>query len=349
MVLHALVKWPDLSDKVIRSRIGMRHSPYNSAKIRLKDLGYYRRCHVPNFPKIGFELLLVTHGLFIQKSTRSEGEQVTENPLQLFTEDIYHVSESGYFLSLTISENFTQYMKNFQDFTKETAKNDYLSLDQITSRVYPFALSIIWTFLDFEDLLTKHLSGFSETNSDRRSISSIYKQKSRLSNTEKKCLIGFIIYPEGSDHFLSKKINVSRTTISQTRKKFLDQRLCVPRVIPNLHKLGFKFLALTFYQLHPSITENQGIEASALIRHHLAPHIYVSCNNDGFLLSAHSSLEEFDQVNNELIQWFMKNEYTIDEPVTHIISIPDMTEWKDFNFEPLMLKLFDTTPHVDLL
>ncbi len=80
-------------------------------------------------------------------------------------------------------------------------------------------------------------------------------------------------------------------------------------------------------------------EAAEMVRKLISPHFYVSKNLDGFLISAHTSFEEYNRAFDEVMRYYLKNDYIQDEPINYHISIANMSKIKEFEFLPLTLKM----------
>ncbi len=338
-VLHSLVRWPNLSDQAIHSEIGMKKSTFSSIKARLREHDYYRRYYIPNFPLIGFQLLMVMHGHLNRFTTLSERMRVAEDTLKSFVEDFYVVSESNKAFSIAISQNYTEYSKNQELFNQIYSVNKFLTKAGMQIDAYPFEISRIRAFMDYEALVAR-LFGFgsSKYNEDLL-IPTKGVQMIKLSKAERKVLAGLVKYPEESDTLIAEKVGVSRNTVANAKRKFLKNKICFPRVVPNLEKLGLKLLVFTHRKFNAWTTMEQREEAAELVRKIISPHFYVSKNLDGFLISAHSSFDEYNKAFDEVTKYYLKQDYIVDEPETYQISIAEMYIVKEFEFLPLTLKI----------
>ncbi|MCE7735687.1 MAG: Lrp/AsnC family transcriptional regulator [Candidatus Heimdallarchaeota archaeon] len=338
-VLHSLVRWPNLSDQAIHSEIGMKKSTFSSIKARLREHDYYRRYYIPNFPLIGFELLMVMHGHLNRFTTLDERMRVAGETIKAFVEDFYIVSESNKAFNLSISQNYTEYSKNQELFYQIYSENKFLTRQGMQIDAYPFEISRIRAFMDYEALVAR-LFGFesSEYNEDLL-IPTEGVQMIKLSKAERKVLAGLVKYPEESDTLIAEKVGVSRNTVANAKRKFLKNKICFPRVVPNLEKLGLKLLVFTHRKFNARTTMEQREEAVELVRKLISPHFYVSKNLDGFLISAHSSFDEYNKAFDEVMKYYLKQDYIVDEPETYQISIAEMAVLKEFEFLPITLKI----------
>lgn len=337
-VLHALIKWPDETDQTIHSQIGMKKSTFSSIKARLREQGYFQRYYVPNPPLLGFEMLMTMHGNLNRFSTIEERMRIAGETLKSFVEDFYVVSESNKAFNLSITQNLTEYSKNQEKFYQIYSANHFLTREGMSSEAFPFEISRVRAFMDFEALIAK-LFGFASSPYKNDLLIPTGKVKSvKLSKAEKKVLIGLIKFPEESDTFIADEVGVSRNTVANAKRKFEEQRVCFPRVVPNLEKLGLKLMVFTHRRFNATTTMSQRETAAELVREHLSPFFYVSKNLDGFLISAHTSFEEYNRSMDEVMRFYLKNDYISEEPQNYHISIPNMETIKEFEFLPLIAK-----------
>ncbi|MHA2031243.1 MAG: hypothetical protein ACW99A_10930 [Candidatus Kariarchaeaceae archaeon] len=343
-VLHSLVRWPNLSDQAIHSEIGMKKSTFSSIKARLREHDYYRRYYIPNFPLIGFELFMVMHGHLNRFTTLDERLRVAGETIKSFVEDFYIVSESNKAFNLSISQNYTEYSKNQELFYQLYSENKFLTRQGMQIDAYPFEISRIRAFMDYEALVAR-LFGFESAPYDQGLlIPTEGVDRIKLSKAERKVLAGLVKYPEESDTLIAEKVGVSRNTVANAKRKFLKNRICFPRVVPNLEKLGLKLVVFTHRKFNAKTTMEQREEAVELVRKLISPHFYVSKNLDGFLISAHTSFDEYNKAFDEVMKYYLKQDYIVDEPETYQISIADMSVLKEFEFLPLTLKILGFEP-----
>ena len=127
-VLHSLIKWPNLSDQNVHMAIQMKKSTFSSIKTRLSDQGFFKRVYIPNFPRLGFEMLSVMHGELNRFSTFDERMRIAGDVLQDFTEDFQYISEANQAFNLSVAIRYTDYWKNIEKFMHIYQLNNYLHL-----------------------------------------------------------------------------------------------------------------------------------------------------------------------------------------------------------------------------
>jgi len=337
-VLHSLVRWPNLSDQAIHSRINMKKSTFSSIKTRLKEQNYYDRYYVPNFPKIGFELFSVFFGKLNRYTTAEERMRVAKDLLESFVEDFYIISENNVGFNFSVSENLTEHEKNLERFFETYIINNFLSRAGMETLYYPFEISKIYSFMDYETIIAKIFGFNSEEFGNRMTIPTGNVKKFKLTRAERKVLVGLVEYPEESDTLIAEKIGVSRNTVANAKRKFLKKEIAFPRVVPNLNKLGLKCLSFRYYKFSSRLDDKTKREIAENIREIMAPHFYVTKSLDGVSLSAHINDEHYNKAEDELSEYLMKNDFLAEDQVSFKLNIEEMDLIKEYNFLPLVMK-----------
>ncbi|MCY3410797.1 MAG: hypothetical protein INQ03_04080 [Candidatus Heimdallarchaeota archaeon] len=343
-VLHALVKWPELSDQAIHSRIKMKKSTFSSIKARLRERGFYKKYYIPNFPKIGFELFHVLFGNLNRFTTFEERMRVAGDIIKSFDEDFLVVSASNQAFNLSISKNYTEYSKNQERFFQVYSENKFLTKESMKTITFPFEISRVRSFMDFEALVAKVCSLNIEAEEEDLIIPTGDVKPFKLTRAEKKVLVGLIKYSEESDTLIAEKVGVSRNTVANAKRKFLKDRICFPRIVPDLEKLGLKLLVFTYRKFNPKSTMKERQEAIRLVKEKLSPHFYISMNLEGILISAHQSFEEYNKAHDEVMQFYLKHDYISEEPITLQFSLPHIETLKDYDFLNVVCKMLEFDP-----
>ncbi|MCH8907135.1 MAG: hypothetical protein IH840_08610 [Candidatus Heimdallarchaeota archaeon] len=338
-VLHSLIKWPDLSDQAIHSKINMKKSTFSSIKTRLKESGYYDKYYVPNFPIIGFELFFTMFGQLNRFTTIEERMRIAKDMLEGFVEDFYVQSESNNAFNLAISANYTEYMKNYQLFINLYTEQKFLGKNGMAVVVYPFEMSTIHSFMDFEGI-SSQLFGFSSDNgTQKKSIPHGKQNQVKLTRAEKKVLAGLVKFPEESDTLIAEHIQVSRNTVANAKRKFLSKGICFPRVVPNLQKLGIRLINYSSFKFNSRLTNEDIKTIGKVIQEIMSPYFFINKRLEGFFISAHIDLADYKKKNEELMTFYTKNEMIAEDPVDLQLNIDNMMIIKNFDFLPMILKV----------
>ncbi len=338
-VLYSLLKYPGEKDQEIHERIGMKKSTFSSIKLRLQKRGIFRVIHVPVFPRLGFELFISMYGQLNRLTTIEERMKIARGMLEKFAEDFYIASESNRAFNLAISENYTEYDKNYNRFMQLYSLNNFLAEQGMTIVPFPFETSSFHTFMDFKPLLDRVL-GLEPTYDKELAIPREPKREPSFSVAEAKVYLGLIRFPGRPDTYIAKKMNVSRNTVASAKRRFIEEGYITPKIIPNLSALGMKLLVFIHKHFNPGSTVEDRVEATELVKRELTPFLYVSKNLDGIIITAFRDFLDFNETWGRVMKIFLKRDYIREEPVVYTLSIPDLTEIKSYDFLHLIEKKF---------
>jgi len=348
-VLHSLIKWPELPDNEIHGHIGMKKSTFSSIKNRLKESGYYRRYFVPNFPHLGLELSFIHFGELNRYSNFEEQDRVAGKLIRGFVEDIFQLSENNQFLAISVAENYSEYCKNFQQFYKIYMENNFLNRTGLDLIAFPFETSKMNAFLDFESLVASQFGFASVPYSDRISISHGKVEHLKLTKAHRKVMMGLVKYPDETDTLIAEEVGVSRNTVANAKERFMESEILIPRVVPNLSKLGFKILIFQYLKFNPKNSHEIREEENQMIRRCINPFFYVTKKLAGYTLSAHTSREEFEKCSLELKKFYSQTEYLLEPPTVIPIPLDTVHITRDYGFVELLGKILGFDPIVRIM
>jgi predicted transcriptional regulator len=331
-VLFSLVRWPQLADKAISHKIGLKTSTFFSVKNRLRDNGYFKSSIIPNLPKLGFEVLMIMFNQLINSPPK----------IKLFPNDFYKFIHTNRYFRFSIANNTTQLLSNHQSLVRYYSQNSLLLQNELFYCMYPFEVTKIFSFFDYDALLAKNFGYVSEPYASKELFGFSPSIKVKLNKSEQQVLIGLIQYPEGSNMLISSKMNISRNTVARARQRFLKEGICFIKRDLNLVKLGFKLLVFSYWKFNPSITINQRSDASEMTRVMVAPHIYLADISGGIAVSAHVSNDEYIKSYDELLTYYSKYDYLDDEPIFHPILLDKLEVVNDVNFYEPVLNQFNS-------
>ncbi len=338
-VLYSLLKFPGDKDQEIHERIGMKKSTFSSIKLRLQKRRVFQALNVPSFPRLGFELFITKYGQLNRLTTIEERMRVAKTMLQEFAEEFYIASESNRAINLAISENYTEYDKNHSKFMQLYSLNNFLAENGMHIVPFPFEISTFHAFMDFKPMLERTLSIPPEYEKPL-ALPKEPKQEKPFSVAEAKVMLGLVRFPGRPDTYIAKKMNVSRNTVASAKKKFLEEELLYPKIIPNLKSLGYNLLVFIHKKFNPGSTVEDRVEATELVKKELTPFIYVSKDLEGIIVTAFRDYLDFNRTWGNVLKTFLKRDYIREEPLVYTLSIPNMTVIKSFDFLQLIEKRF---------
>jgi DNA-binding MarR family transcriptional regulator len=338
LVLYGLSEYPNLMDREVAERIGVRPSTFSTAKKKLKEQGYYSKVKIPMLQSLGCELLYVAYGKLNPLVPYEERLSVAKEMNHRASENIFVVSEPSQAFSLSVSESCTEFYKNKEMFEQVYSEHGFFAEEGFNYAVFPFKLSKTLKFLEFAPLLR---NAFNLEVEEERQVTDVDVEigEAELNEREKRVYYGLVSYPELGDKALSEAINVSRNAIRNARERFEEEGLIKTACIPDLKKLGFQILAISHAKFNPraplSVRE-KGIE---MVVNEDSFFFVVSGNRESVQFAVAKDFGEYQGVRDEIIRFYREHDFLAKDPNILLFSIPAMKILKNFEYAPLVRKV----------
>jgi DNA-binding Lrp family transcriptional regulator len=107
-VLYSLIKYPDLADNRIAQKVGVSRQAIAKIRKKFENNGIIRYAHIPNLPRIGFELLVFSHFTFKPYIKEHIREYALRTILRE-TQNIFMASSAHETITLSAYQNYNQY------------------------------------------------------------------------------------------------------------------------------------------------------------------------------------------------------------------------------------------------
>ncbi|MHA1991746.1 MAG: hypothetical protein ACW981_12855 [Candidatus Hodarchaeales archaeon] len=345
-VLVGLLRYPSKKDTEICSILEMRKSTFSTIKSRLEEQKVYSRISLPGFPKIGAELFCVTLTRLSLRLNSQERLEYLQEVLTLFREDVLALGESENMMLFSISKNFTDFDRNNQLLAQTGSEKNIFLRTALNYLVFPFETTHFIRFFSYAPLFSKlfNIDPISDNDPERipENDSLIYEETTerfKLSQTERKVFNGLLEFPDKSNRALAEEINVSKNTLATIKKRYLDEQLILPRIIPNLTKLGIKLMILFHGSFHSGTKISQRQLGITKVDETLNPILLFVKDLEFLILFATRNFEDYHAQITEVLHYFSEFSLVSDHEVT-FFSLPHARNLKDHQYLPLVEKLF---------
>jgi hypothetical protein len=341
LVLYCLVRNPDHADRQLAIDTDLNLSTVTAIRRRLHDRGYFKRIRVPHIQKMGSELLAVTY--FYYKATIPlEIRLITGNKLVRDHKEVFWAgSEYTQALSLQLAHNLTDARRNIAEIKELYTAQGFLDDGGVTFLTFPFEISRVPLFFDFEPLLRQTFSRLGEP----WGLASLpgylveVEKAPKLTSVGKRVYHGLIQYPEHSDTQLSKQISVSQRTITKLRNRFESTGMLRSAIMPDLGKLGFKMLVFDHAKLNLHLPEKQRIDILNLLAG-IKPPIFMAIGGDDVAaLTAYEDFETYRRCMNSFSEIYKHDDIFVGEPKRMMFSLAEMKMLKEHVYGPIVEKV----------
>ncbi len=338
--LWALVNFPTLNDKDLAKKTRLKLSTVTAIRRRLRQRGYFRTVNIPNFYRIGFELLSVEYGTFneavpIEKRIGYFKDFVEPEPNAVFS--IMSRSNGIVFI---VARNYAEANKQHEKLEMFLTSHRLSDVGDWKRAIFPFQTSRFWNFFNFSPIVK-----YSYDIQRKMNLSEFSSEKGakvlRLSKKEKRVLYGLIKYPEDSDNNIADRFDVSRQAVSSIKKRFMKEDLISTQRIINFERTGCKLLmfAYTFFgPKAPLEMRGNGIDHT---KRSIPAFMGVSSNFENIIFAATKNYHEFDRIKEGLLS-FYKTHLSIPKPPEILLfPVPDLFYRKSPTFHGLLGDFLD--------
>ncbi len=336
IVLHGLIKWPDLNDLELSDKIDVKRPTVTAIRNKFERERVYETIRIPAFDKVGCELIGVKYGDF-NPLTPYEVRKKYQG-WNKFPESVFWIASDTGRVGLDVGENYTEIKRHidyseriYGDHGFHTEKgNNYL--------LFPLKLSKIFSYLDFAPLLS---SIFDLGNNANTTIDVDFGgTPERFNKNEKLVMYALVKYPTLKDSEIADKLELTRQSVNNIRKKFEEQKIVRTVRVPDINKLGLELLVFMHirFKTHASL-EVRKTEIWEILKQgsHI---IYIAGNLESVIISAFRNYTDFQRTYDHIISFYKENDFVFSEPTVKIFPIKDLRLFVCDRYAPLVKKIF---------
>jgi PAS domain S-box-containing protein len=237
LVFYGLCAYPSLNDLELSEKLKLKRSTITAIRNRLRKDSWFSPTNIPNFYALGCESVSVMHCNF-NTSLKERRDLGLADEISKMPEIIFSNESDDDSVCIFASKKFVDLQKFLS--SSLLMKKDILKGD-LKHFSFFFELNLVNQF-NFARLLGKLF----ELKVKDVPISKLTNPKSvaDLNHNEKRVLLASIQYPELSIAELSRKIWLSKPTISKIKSELLENNFFYPLIIPELRKLSLGLAAM---------------------------------------------------------------------------------------------------------
>ncbi|MBD3388969.1 MAG: hypothetical protein GF416_07780 [Candidatus Altiarchaeales archaeon] len=317
MVLYGLVRWPGFSDLELGDRLGLGRSTVTVIRKRLQDKGLYRGFYVPDFRRVGCELLTILYGEFA--GTAKGGVDVLKESIRDGVSTVFYmVNSGGQHLSLGAAGSLTHVREHIINHHRIHHESGYLTDKRHNYVFFPLKLTQIPRFFDYAPLLADHF------NLEHERDDCEFKVEDggwRPSGRELNTMRSLVDHPDTTDERVAAHAGVSRQTVNTLRNRFLDRGLLKPVRIPDVRKLGFGLLSFTHLHMSPHVSVEERKPHTRRMLEDPSHVLKVSGDLESILLSVHRDYTGYRDSHGRTMKAYKGGRLLSGEPVTHLYPL----------------------------
>lgn len=335
ITLWGLINYPNFNDKELAKKTRLKLSTITAIRRRLREKNYFWTVNIPNFYRLGYELLSIEYGNFneavpIETRTEHFKDYVDNDPNNVFS-----IMSRGYGIVFKIAKNYAQANESYENLEMFFTNHHLTEEDGWKRIIFPFQTSIFWNFFDFSPLFRysfdiKRKINLQEFSPEKK------PDTVRLSKKEKSVMYGLVKYPEYSDNSIADRFGVSRQAVSNIKKRFLAENLISTRRIMNFENTDCDLLTFSytfFGSRAPLETRKNGLEFTL---RHAPAFVGVSSNFENIMFAAIKSYTEYEKLREKVLSFYKTHLSIARQPEVLLFPIGDIRYYKTPSFHMLL-------------
>ncbi len=328
LVFYGIIKYPYLTDQQLSNKIRIKRSTVTAIRNKLRKKGFFSVHNLPNFKLLEktaiLTVVLCKFNLDLERKVRAKVIQKLINLSEL----VYNYTTDEQICCIFISQDYTEIKKALDPILLYYEEKNIIKKDRLLIH-FPFEISKL--IINFSDLLKDLFEINIESEEKEKDIGNIKIKK--LSKKEKIIFYALTKWPDTTDSELSKRICISRPTISATRRFLFENSYLKTVIHPDLTKLGYELLMLDYSVFKPSLKKEEKENEIKSIASQLQTVFLMLSNTDFAALNLFKNYEDYNMFMFKLRTFLAKQ--TIE-------CIPiQKVEFQKVKFDPLIKKIFN--------
>jgi DNA-binding MarR family transcriptional regulator len=342
--LLGLVKYPTLNDRQLSEMIDIKMSTVTAIKNRLKDMGYFISVRVPKLQNMGAEMLTVAYAHTDPTVPHETQVEVGRSLIEEFDELFYVGAGPRYRFSMSMHRNYSSARQAMDGVLDLYSNRGFLIPGAYGIIHLPFDQTKVYNFFDHTRVLEQ---AFDLTLSDDEEGTDIHDgafgtvKRAELSRIERKVLRGLTMNPDLLDSNISKRIDVTRQSVTKMRKRFQDLNLFFTHRIPNLDLLGFEILAFVHTSYKPASTLKDRAQPIAEIYDDLPIIFKADTDREGVEIVATRRYSDFERYFGTLVTHLRRQDAIERDPMVLLFTLDEFEVVKNHVYTPVLSSVVD--------
>lgn len=320
-VFYYLVKYPNVSDRIVAEKSKSKLSTVTAIKNRLKSQGYFKKIRIPCVYNLGFELFNAT---IWNINPDANKDAIFSDIRNYLRESQGFAGISGNILylinfGLNYTETNTLITKLERTYWKHGLIDD---LSAKIIKLMPFKDSMIFSYFDYAPILGRILG-----MKDRAMPGTIIvrpRANIKLTRIERMVYHGLISEPEWPDTMIANKYRVTRQVVAKLKKRWEYENILKTVREVNLEKLGMEIMEITSIKVKRTDSELKDSEQISSVLAEATPIFAILSGYDLFFITAHKNFTEYQATKTNLISKLKERGYYLGQPETTLLSLKDI-------------------------
>ncbi len=352
MAIYGMVRYPDLRDRDLCDKIDIKVSTFTAIKNRLKKYNLYRTIRIPNFERLGMEILLVGWLKLVPRLPPDKRRLINRRISDIHP-NIFFFYESGDYAG------FVSFLPRYTDAKDLINKIDSILIkngieQRLEHNIFPLKYTYLMNIFDFTSIVAhiyeddmretgliddaeRYLQFDPKTLQSKKPLPAY-----EMNDFEKQVYLGLIKYSSLPDKTIAEKIGVTRQSVARMKSKFSEANLYFDRRILDLRALGLEIFVMVHATLHPEYDLKRRIEGIRTIKGSIPMIFWGTSNLQSTFFCTFRNYEHFQEIKSEIESYYVEKKYLLENPLIIPLAMPSFRLVKGFKFIPMLENLFDT-------
>ena len=312
----------------------IKRSTITAIKNKLKKDNFYTSYRIPNFSLLGCELLTIIYAKLNPMSQYKVKKFSMFRETSNVPEQVYLNATNREMVGICISKKFTDFKKHIDNITRKY--KEYNLMEDINVVYLPFETSKFENVFDYSSFLLKLF----ELDIKQEPKKTVKQVKRELTDKEKIILYALVKFSELNDSEIAEKTRLPRPSISQTRRRLIEEGFLEMVNIPDPAQLRCELIVLNHTSFNPKIsldTINKGREH---IKNSPSSTFAISGDIESCNLNVFNDYTEYEAKHNKDIKFYKENKLITENPITTIFPLPQI-QFQKLEFAPLVKNILD--------
>jgi len=336
LVFYGLCRWSDYSDIELSRRLKVKRSTVTAIRHKLKEKKYYSTIKVPDFQRIGCELLAVRYCDMNPLTTYWERRKYVTARVSPNT--FFSLGSDKQTMSISANSNYTEIKEHMEEFERVYSEHNFFSDEGPTYVFFPLNLSRVFLFFDYASALRHNFN----LKYDERMVPDLRRRAVdcvEFSDREKLVYYALIKYPDLGEADIAEKVGVTRQTVNNMRRKFRSQGLIKTSIVPDLEKLGYELLVLYHTRFNPQKPIPERMDTLEYVLNEGSHILVISGNTESVALTVHKSFTDLRRSYDQLVSMYREKDSISSDPTIRIHPLSDIKTIIYGRYAPLVKKV----------
>ena len=311
----ALTTYPGMSGKDVSEITGISQSSLLRSRRRLLDAGVLKPVKIPNFGRIGYDVIFSSFGVVKEK----RGDGIVPRIPGIFQ----LVLERSKGFGTGVARDYVDFYRLLIQFRE---RYPWIDEERFGFHVFPIGLTDFWRFEEYGPLLSDNFSVSIDTEGTPGTPMKgpVY----RFGKGEWEVYKALIEKPSMSVESMASLLGTSRQRVYRLDRVFREEKLYTDRMIPNLKMLGYEMLMFASWNMASGEHE----QLDKFMRKGGMPAAFFMMGSpiEGVMVSAFKSFRESSRISDSVAK--MRRSIGADKQELDLVflSMPDTSMTVDF-------------------